>query len=181
VLASVIRSSLVLVGFTVAVFVLLRDYTLVDPASVGSTAPSTVAAPQRMIDSRIQGDPADSNQMVIKAGSHGHFFVDARIRNRQLRFLVDTGASFVTLSQPDAERLGFAVHQLEYSGTSHTANGTARFAPIVIEEITIGDIVVRNVQASVIDSPMEGSLLGMTFLRKLAGFEVRNDQLILRW
>src|SRR5690606_37940760 len=117
----------------------------------------------------------------IKAGSHGHFFVDAQIRNRPVRFLVDTGASFVNLSRPDAERLGFAIHQLDYSGTSQTSNGAERFAPIVIDEIAIGEIVVRNVQASVIDSPMNGSLLRMTFLRELDGFEVRDDQLILRW
>lgn len=180
-LASVIRNSLILIGFSVAAFVLIRDYTtLLDPASTGSAAPS-IAGPPRAVASQLPDNAAGSSQMIIKAGSHGHFFVDAQIRNRPIRFLVDTGASFVTLSRPDAERLGFAVHQLDYSGTSHTANGTARFAPIVIDEIAIGDIIVRNVQASVIDSPMDGSLLGMTFLRELDGFEVRDDQLILRW
>lgn len=181
-LASVIRNSLLFVGLTVAVVILLRDYgTVLNPTGGGSVAPTTVASRTPAAAPRVPQQPARPNQLVIKAGPHGHFFVEAQIRSRNIRFLVDTGASFVTLSQDDAERLGYAVHQLDYSGTSNTANGIARFAPVVIDEIAIGDIVVRDVQASVIDSPMEGSLLGMAFLRKLAGFEVSQDHLILKW
>lgn len=181
-LASVIRNSLLFVTLTVGVVILLRDYTAVlDPAGGGGAAPTAAAGRSPATASLVPEPPARANQMVIEAGPHGHFFVEAQIRSRHIRFLVDTGASFVTLSQSDAERLGYAVHQLDYSGTSTTANGIARFAPVIIDEIAIGDIVVRNVQASVIDSPMEGSLLGMAFLRKLAGFEVSDDRLILKW
>jgi len=181
VLALVVRNSLLMVGVTVAVVVLLRDYTTVlHPTGGGNAAPTTVAA-RSPATAPLPERAAQANQMVIQAGPHGHFFVEAQIRSRNIRFLVDTGASFVTLSQDDAERLGYAIHQLDYSGISNTANGMARFAPVVIDEIAIGDFVVRDVQASVIDSPMEGSLLGMAFLRKLPGFEVRHDRLILKW
>jgi len=124
---------------------------------------------------------ADGSRLVIEAGAWGHFHVDTEIGGREIGFLVDTGASMVALSQADAETIGLPIHQLEYSGRANTANGVARFAPVMIDEITVGDNVVRNVQAVVMEEPMEKSLLGMTFLRKLAGFEVKNNRLILRW
>jgi clan AA aspartic protease (TIGR02281 family) len=52
----------------------------------------------------------------------------------------------------------------------HTASGIAAAAFIMIEEIVIGGIVVKNVQGSVIQGYDGQSLLGMSFLRKLAGF-----------
>ena len=180
-LGSVIRNSLVLVGVTLAVFVLVHEYTpLFDPAGKRMWTPAAVAegSPgEAGVDSR----PAQANQLVIEAGPAGHFMVNASISGREIAFVIDTGASMVALSPGHAEQLGYAIHQLDYAGRAQTPNGVARFAPIVIDEITVGDIVMRDVSAAVLEQPMEKSLLGMTFLRRLAGFEVKGDRLILRW
>jgi aspartyl protease family protein len=121
------------------------------------------------------------DQMVVDAGPGGHFFVKADIDGNEVGFLVDTGASMVALSSTDAEQMGYSLSQLEFTGRANTANGIARFAPIMLSQIAIGDIVVNDVQAVIMEGPMSKSLLGMTFLRKLEGFEIKNDQLIMRW
>ena len=156
----------------VAVLVLRENTGLL--TSPRSAAEKKAPAPAETVS-------ADANQMVIRAGRGGHFLVEASIGTRDIEFMVDTGASMVTLSQSDAETLGYYVHQLDYSGRAHTANGVARFARITIDEIAIGDMVVNDVPAAVMEKPMRQSLLGMTFLRKLAGFEVKGDRLFLRW
>ena len=50
----------------------------------------------------------------------------------------------------------------------------------MLDELALGDIAVRDVTAAVIDAPLGTSLLGMSFLRRLAGFSVENGKLILR-
>ena len=97
-----------------------------------------------------------------------------------LRFLVDTGASDVVLSPRDADRLGFDVQGLAYTRRYRTANGSVYGAPVLIERMTIGPISVEGVRASVNGAQMGLSLLGMSFLSRLAGYDVSQETLTLR-
>jgi aspartyl protease family protein len=171
VLGSVVRNICILVAVMAVAAIALRENS-------GESPPVPKPAGPAMPDRTAT---ASANELVVRADGNGHFLVSATVGPRDIEFMVDTGASMVALSPQDAEAIGFFVHQLDYSGKAETANGVARFAPVVIEEIAVGDIVVRNVPAAVVETPMRRSLLGMTFLRKLAGFEVRGDRLILRW
>jgi aspartyl protease family protein len=112
--------------------------------------------------------------------SDGHFHVDADVEGVLIRFLVDTGASEVVLSQADAQRLGFDTATLDYTQRYNTANGIVWGAPVRLREVRLGDIAVRDVRASVNSGEMDGSLLGMSFLSNLSGFSVEGDRLILR-
>ena len=96
-----------------------------------------------------------------------------------IRFLVDTGASEVVLSPRDAERLGFDLKSLNFNRIYQTANGTVTGAPVRLEEIRIGPIVVSDVRASVNGAEMKRSLLGMSFLGRLGGYRVNGDVLTL--
>ncbi|MBT6094405.1 MAG: TIGR02281 family clan AA aspartic protease [Rhodospirillaceae bacterium] len=124
---------------------------------------------------RVVGDSVE-----IRAGDHGHFVVEALVENVNLRFLVDTGASDVVLSPSDARRLGFKSEDLTFSKLYNTANGTVRGAPVRLGRISIGAITIENVRASVNGAEMARSLLGMSFLNRLSGYEVRKDRLVLR-
>jgi aspartyl protease family protein len=97
-----------------------------------------------------------------------------------MRFLVDTGASEVMLSPADARRLGYEPAALAYTRLYQTANGTVRGAPVTIPEIVIGPIRLTNVEASVNEHETEGSLLGMSFLGRLSGYQVNGNTLTLR-
>ena len=118
-------------------------------------------------------------QVTFRAGVDGHYRVEALVDGVSLRFLVDTGASEVVLSRADARRLGFDVDGLAYTRLFSTANGTVRGAPVRLREIVLGPIRLTDVVASVNQAPMAGSLLGMTFLGRLAGYEVRDGTLTL--
>ena len=124
---------------------------------------------------------ATGAELVIPAGRNGHFVVTAEIEGVEILFLVDTGASQVILTTEDAERLGHGVEFLEFSDRFQTANGTIRGAPLLLSDLRIGDLEIADVRASVIRAPMPTSLLGMSFLSRLEGFEVGDEGLILRW
>ena len=123
-------------------------------------------------------------QVVIEAGRDGHFTVAAEVPGPTdtaiVRFLVDTGASDVTLSPADAKRLGFDVASLDFSRRYATANGIVLGAPVRLERVAIGPIARTDVRASVNGAEMRRSLLGMSFLSTLRGYEVTRDRLILR-
>jgi len=119
------------------------------------------------------------NSNTIRMGRDGHFSVEAQIDGVTINFLVDTGASDVVLSPKDADKLGFSVDQLTYSKTYRTANGEVQGAPVQLGQITIGSIQMNGVRASVNSAAMNRSLLGMSFLDRLSGFQINGNNLTL--
>jgi aspartyl protease family protein len=118
--------------------------------------------------------------VTFRAGTDGHFHVEALINGARLRLLVDTGASQVVLSPSDARRLGIDTASLDFRHVSETANGPVSGAPVTLREVAVGNVRLADVAASVNGAEMSESLLGMTFLSRLSGFEVSGDRLTLR-
>ena len=94
--------------------------------------------------------------------------------------MFDTGASRVTLRAEDAARSGILANKLEFSAEVHTANGRELVAPITIDSITIGNITQRQVRGFVAKpAKLNESLLGQSFLERLARYNVENNRLVL--
>ena len=127
-----------------------------------------------------QGVEEASGAMTFRRANDRHFHVEASVDGVPIRFMVDTGASSVVLTPDDARRLGFDPARLSFTRVYNTANGTVRGAPVRLGEIRVGSISVRDVRASVNGVDMDQSLLGLSFLDRLDGYEVRRDTLTLR-
>src|SRR5579864_3640408 len=121
------------------------------------------------------------NEYVFRRAPDGHFYVDAEVNGATIHFLIDTGASFVTLSPDDARAAGLSLSDRDFSQRATTANGVARFAPVTLREVDLKQISLTDVPAAVVEVPMPTSLLGMSFLSRLDGYEVRNGELVLCW
>lgn len=120
-------------------------------------------------------------EVVVRRAFPGHFEIEAQVDGAPVRFLFDTGASVVVLTAEDAARAGFNPAALDYKVPVMTAGGMTRVAPVRIGEIVIADIRVRDVRGAVAKrGDLDQSLLGMTFLNRLDGFEVRRDRLVLK-
>ncbi len=119
--------------------------------------------------------------LVLQADGRGHFLLHPQIDGLTVRMMVDTGASIVALTSEDAERAGIRPNPGEFNQSVSTANGTVTVAPVRIREIRVGDISVRDVEAVVLPAGRLGtSLLGMSFLRRLKGFDMAGGRLTLR-
>lgn len=119
-------------------------------------------------------------QVELLADSRGHFVTDAQVNGRSVEVMVDTGASSVALTWEDAEAAGIFVKPADFTQRANTANGVAKFAPVQIESISIGNITVRDVRGSVAErGKLSGTLLGMTFLGRLSRAELSRGKLIL--
>jgi len=116
----------------------------------------------------------------FRVNQGGQYVVEAQVNGTPIRFIVDTGASEVVLSQADAHRIGINLGSLHYTQRYATANGTAMGAPITLNSVRVGPIALGDVRASVNGAEMKGSLLGMTFLGRLGGYGVKNGVLTLQ-
>ena len=129
------------------------------------------------------GQPAQPGgyRMTIPAAANGHFLVDAMANNGEVRFLIDTGASGILLTQEDAKKAGIHPASLSFNQRVQTANGEILVAQANLRQIRIGGLTVQDLEVWVTRSPMPISLLGMTFLSRLASYEARKEELVLRW
>lgn len=143
---------------------------------VASPAPKHTA-----VRERAQRYDGGDLEYVVEAGPGGHYVIEAVVNGAPLTFLVDTGASDIVLTIEDAERLGLQPRTLRFTQRFATANGEVRGAPVVLREIRIGQFRLFDVAASVNEAPLRVSLLGMSFLRQLNGYQVEDGRLILRW
>jgi aspartyl protease family protein len=119
------------------------------------------------------------NEISFRARTDGHFAVEARVDGQTILFLVDSGASDVILAPADAQRLGYDLKTLSFDKPYRTANGLVHGAPVRLQRVEIGSIVVDDVRASVNGAPMGASLLGMSYLSRLASWRVEGDRLTL--
>jgi len=118
--------------------------------------------------------------VVVQRDSRGHFAIEGGVNGRRVGFMVDTGASVVALTERDASRLGYHPAIRDYSLSMRTANGIARAAPIKLDMVEIGGVMVRNVDAIVMpDAALSENLLGLSFLSRLRRFEYREGRLVL--
>lgn len=121
-----------------------------------------------------------ADQVVVRRAFDGHFMIDGEVDGAPVRFVFDTGASTVVLTAADAARAGFDPARLDYRQPVMTASGMTRVAPVRLETVAVGGLVVNGVRAAVAQpQDLELSLLGMTFLNRLSGYEVRRDRLVL--
>lgn len=123
---------------------------------------------------------AVGDAMELRRADDGHFWADVQINGATIRMMVDTGATTIAISPRDARRIGFDPDALRYTMRVSTAQGETTAAPITLREARIGDIRVGPVDASVMREDVGVSLLGMNFLNRLEGYEVRSDALIMR-
>jgi aspartyl protease family protein len=117
------------------------------------------------------------DKIVLTSVSGGHFVTSGTINGNAARFVVDTGATTVTMSAADAERVGIDYKKGQLGYTS-TANGMVPAYGVMLSSVRIGDVQVYNVEATVLPAPMPYMLLGNSYLDR---FQMRreNDRLTL--
>jgi len=122
---------------------------------LGQDIGSTFSSPQRSAV-RIWPDRSGTYSIV---GSINRYPVD---------FVVDTGATFVSLNRREAQRLGIDYQVDGTPGRSATAAGYSRIFLVMLNRVKVGEIELRNVRAAIHDSDFPKQvLLGMSFLARV--------------
>lgn len=131
------------------------------------------AAPGRVLPNAA----VERRRITMPMGPGGHFTTVGMINGQTTNFLVDTGATTISISQIEADKLG-----LRYLNgrrvITHTANGAVPAFLIELASVRIGDVEVRDVTAIVIPGQMQHVLLGNSFLNRFQ-MQRENDVMTL--
>lgn len=117
-----------------------------------------------------------SYQVRLKRNRYGHYVTTGRINGQTVTFLLDTGATNISIPEGVARKLGLE------RGAAHsvmTANGSITVYSTVLNSVAIGPLEIHGLRGG-INPHMGGNeiLLGMNFLKHLELIQ-RGDELIL--
>jgi len=159
-------------------------------AAAATQIPAVVALVGNQPEPALAAKPAEKaavqpasvtpGSTMLEADGRGHFNGTFKMNGRSVDGMVDTGASSIAINESTARRLGFGVNSLDFRYAVNTANGNTEAARIVLDRVEIGNVRVRDVEALVLrDKALSGTLVGMSFLKKLKSFQVEAGNLKL--
>ena len=146
--------------------------------AIGSTMPARDPSEPTQVEAVVDG----SREPVVtrlRRQRNGHFYVDATVNGRLVRFLVDTGASTVALTMEDAARIGEKVSPESFSVVGEGAGGAVRGDRLMIGSIEIEGKRVENIRGVVLEG-LGQSLLGQNYLSRMGSVEMIGDEMIIR-
>jgi len=120
----------------------------------------------------------DSGRVELPRAPDGHYYATLTVNGVDLRFMADTGASTMVLTQDDARAIGLDPDTLLYLGQAYTANGVVRTARVTLDSVAFGPFADSGVSAWVNEGEMDVSLLGMDYLGRFR-IEIAGDRMIL--
>jgi len=110
---------------------------------------------------------AGGEGMSLYANQDGHFFGEARINGKSVKFLLDTGATLVSMSSEQARRLGID-YVAGHESVSATAAGMVKAWGVTLNSVKLGGVMLNQVDGVVIDGDSPPFvLLGMSALNRL--------------
>jgi len=129
---------------------------------------------------QLQAAPAGvttgARQIVISAGPGGHFVAGGAVNGRAARFMVDTGATLVSIGRDDAERLGLDLSAAR-NAVTQTANGAVNVQTLTLATVRVGEVELANVNAMVLPGTLPHVLLGNSWLSR---FQMRRENDVMR-
>jgi aspartyl protease family protein len=149
---------------------------------MAQVADHMAAAPPTLARAAIESADAAAAPRAVTIGRDraGHFRTEGRVNGHPLAFMVDTGASVVALNESTAADLGIRPTPADYRVGVTTANGTVRAARMQLDRVTVGDLMVRDVDALVLpDTALAENLLGLSYLARLTRFEYAGGRMVL--
>jgi len=119
------------------------------------------------IGSSFKG-PTGQKTVSIAPDSQGMYWVSGSINDFQVKFMVDTGATLISMNKHQAKRIGLDYKMKGVPSLSSTASGIAKIYLMKLKKVRIGDIELHDVKGAVHDSDFpQVILLGNSFLSKI--------------
>jgi aspartyl protease family protein len=131
---------------------------------------------------RVDAAPAAggwSGDQVLTRRADGHFYASTYVNGAEIRMLVDTGASVIALTGADAEAAGLIWDESEVRPIARGASGTVYGVYKRLDEVAVGDLAHRNVDAVIVPRGLDVSLLGQSYLGRLARVDISGERMEL--
>jgi len=119
------------------------------------------------------------NMLEIQMSNDRHFYITLNLNGKNVLFLIDTGATTTSLTMHDASRIGIDTSNLHFNQMVSTANGATYNASAEVRDVKLGQHSIGSMWVLVSKDLSGNSLLGMNFLNRLNGYDIRKDRMIL--
>jgi aspartyl protease family protein len=143
--------------------------------AIGLAIPSS----NRSVEAAAVASDGTPRETLLEREANGHFYVHAKVNGEFVRFLVDTGASGVSLTEKDARRVGIQFSPSEFEEVAQGAAGPIRGKLVTIKSVEVDGKKVTNVRGAVLQGS-DLSLLGQSYLSRIGEVEMRGDYMVLR-
>ena len=112
-------------------------------------------------------------ETVLERSEGGHFYANVEVNGELVRFLIDTGASGVALTERDAERIGLDFRRGDYEQVGVGASGPVRGKFVTLDKVSLDGKTARDVDGAILEGS-DMSLLGQNYLGRFS-VEMRGD------
>ena len=121
----------------------------------------------------------EGGETQVKLAPDGHFWITAAVNGEEAQFLVDTGATLTAVSADLAARAGLEPRPSAIPVRIVTANGPVAADLTSIDSLRFGNIAASEIDAVIAPSLGRTNVLGMNFLSRLDGWQVKDNTLFL--
>jgi aspartyl protease family protein len=132
---------------------------------------------QRLKAEAIGTPLSEGRETRIPMALDGHFWVRATLNGRDVKFLVDSGATMTTIDRDTAKASGVSVSP-RADEFVRTGNGIIRVSSGQADELRVGDIVRHGVRLQIAEND-DLNVLGMNYLSTLSRWGVEGRWLVL--
>ena len=117
-------------------------------------------------------------ETVIERADNGHFFTVANVNGEPIKFVVDTGATTVALTQDDARRAGIEFDPGQFGVVGSGASGDVRGQRVLLDDVVLDGKRVSGIHALVLEG-LTISLLGQNYLSHV-DLSISGDRMTLK-
>ena len=137
--------------------------------------------PSSAVPSQVQQNPAMGRVVRIAQSDDGHYWATGTVNGRDVRFLIDSGATITAISTDMARAAGLNIENVGPGVMLHTANGSIIAQRSSAASIAIGNIQLNDLALVVSDAFGQTNVLGMNFLSRLKSWRVEAGEMILEY
>ena len=135
---------------------------------------------------RVTGDLTGSNDqqivgstLKIRQSADGHYWVNAKVNGKPVRFLIDSGATTTAMTLDTARATNVEIYESGFPTVLTTANGTVEAQRGQIGSLEVGPMTARDMSVVVAEEFGDSNVIGMNFLSSLGSWRVEGNEMIL--
>lgn len=139
------------------------------------SGPSTAPAATAIGSAAARGEDGEEEprETILERSGGGHFYADVEVNGELVRFLVDTGATGVALTERDAERVGLKFDRGSYEQVGMGASGPVRGKFVTLDKVSLDGKAAHKIEGAILEGS-ETSLLGQNYLGRFS-IEIRGN------
>ena len=150
------------------------------PIGVRASPHTAIASAAPVAGASDSATPAASfGSTELRRAGDGHFYAGVSVRGHPVTMLVDTGASVIALTGPDARAAGLDWNPAQLGVVANGANGPIRGLALTLDRVVLGSHEARDVPAVIIPEGLPVSLLGQSFLETIEPVRIEKDKMVL--